>query len=148
MLREALSESGKVAVVKFVLRNREHLAVLTVHEDALILNQIRYEDEIRSHEGLKIPKKAKPNPKEMKMALELIDQLTEEFQPKKFKDNYADDLMEVINSKSKGKKKVAGKQSKKIETTKTADLMKKLKASIDQLHKVKKGHTRTPHRAR
>lgn len=148
LLREALSKSGKVALVKFVLKNREHLAVLAVHNDTLILNQIRYEEEIRDAKDLKIPKNVKATTNEMKMALQLIEQLTEEFEPKKYKDTYADDLMEVIHSKTKGKKKVAGKQKKKTESTRTVDLMKQLKASLGQLHVAKKGRTRVSHGAR
>jgi DNA end-binding protein Ku len=142
LLREALIHTGKVALVKFILRNREHLAILRVHGTVLLLNQIRYHDEIRSDYELKIPASTKPAPKEMKMAIQLIDELTEKFQPEKYKDSYTDDLMAVINAKSKGKKKVVGKQNKKVEVSKTTDLMKELKASIDQLHKVKKGHAR------
>lgn len=148
LLREALEKSGKVALVKFVMRNREHLAILKVYQDLLILNQIRYQDEIRSGEGLNIPAKTKSAPKEMKMALQLIDQLTDDFNPKDYKDNYVKDLMDVVQAKTKGKKKVTGKQKEKVEFTKTTDLMKKLKASIDQLHKVKTGRTRAAHGAR
>lgn len=131
LLREALEKSGKVALAKFVLRNREHLAVIKVYEDVLILNQIRYQQEIRKHDELKIPKE-KTTAKEMNMALQLIEQLTEGFNPEEYKDTYADDLLAIIKSKSKGKKKEVHKEKKKIEETKTKDLMKQLKASLAQ----------------
>jgi DNA end-binding protein Ku len=140
LLREALEKSGKVAITKFVMRNREHIAVLKAHEDGLILNQLRYQDEIRSHKELDFGKPAKSTAKELKMALQLIDSLTEDFEPKKYKDNYVDHLMEIIKSKSKGKKRVSKKIKKKIELTKTTDLLKKLKASLETLHKEKRRH--------
>jgi DNA end-binding protein Ku len=132
LLREALNKSGKVALAKFTLRNREHLAVVKVHNDALILNQLRYHEEIRDSKELSIPEKTTATAKEIKMAMQLIDQLTEHFKPEKYKDTYVKDLQAVIKAKSKGKLKVTKKQKKVIEKTKTEDILKKLKASLGQ----------------
>lgn len=132
LLREALKKSKKVAVVQFVFHNRLHLGVLKVHEDILLLNQIRFQSEIRSSKELKIPEKEKVAAKELNMAAKLIEQLVDSFNPEKFKDTYAEDLDAVIKAKLKGKKAVSKKRKKKKEEIETIDIMSKLKESLDQ----------------
>ncbi|MBC7425997.1 MAG: Ku protein, partial [Bacteroidia bacterium] len=127
LFREALKKSGKVGVATFVLRNKEHLAVLKPSGDVIVLNRIRFAQEIRDEKELSLPGKEAIKPKELEMALSLINQLTEKFDITNYKDTYADDLMKVIKAKSKGTKIAAPKL--KV-THKSADLMEQLKASL------------------
>jgi DNA end-binding protein Ku len=130
LLREAIRESKKVGVAKFVVRNREHLGIIKPHGNVLILNQLRYEKELRSEEDLKLPKKDIVNKKEIQMALNLIDQLTEKFTPAKYHDTYIEDLKKIIAEKAHGHKpKQKGKEPK---FTEAEDLMKALRASLQK----------------
>lgn len=133
LLREAIKQSKKVGLAKFVLRNREHLAIIKPHGSAIVLEQLRFNEEIRKPEGLTLPDtKEKPGRREIEMALSLIDQLTEPFKPEKYKDTYVQDLKQVIKEKSKGKR-VKAKNAEKIpETTQVNDIMAMLKKSLER----------------
>lgn len=130
LLREALARSGKIAIARFVLRNREHLAAIKPVGRALVLNQMRFPSDIRTPGGLKLPDDKAAEPKEVEMALKLVDQLTEPFIPEDFHDTYTQELEKIIDAKIKGKKpKVQGKVKAKTETS---DLMEALKASLEK----------------
>lgn len=143
LLKEALKKSGKVAVAKYVMRNHVHIGVIKVFEDALILNQMRYSSELRATKELDLPAKEKVAPKEIDLAIKLIDQLTEPFKPNDYIDNYAEELKELIDWKLKGKKKTK-KKVKKPEPAKATDLLSKLKESLS---KRSSGHSRPAKRA-
>ena len=136
LLRDALVESGKVGVATFVMRNKEILAVLKPYKEAIVLNRIRFNEEIRDLEDLKLPPvtKAKTGDKEKQMAVKLVEQLTESFNPEKYKDTYTDRLMKVINDKAKGRKPKAGSKLKVVHH-REQDLMQALKASLDKKKK-------------
>ena len=102
LLRDALKKSGKAGVGSFVMRNREHICILKVDEEVIVLNRVRYAEEIRPVSDLKIPK-TKSKPAELKMAIHLIDQLTKPFDIKKYKDEYSQKLLKIIKAKAKGK---------------------------------------------
>lgn len=127
LLRDALSKSGKVGVGLFVMHNREHVAIIKAQDDVIILNRIRFPEEIRSPKDLKLPT-TKSKPAELKMAITLINQLSEKFNPKKYKDDYTDKLLKIIKAKSKGK--VTPFKPMKVVHSKTEDLMQQLKASL------------------
>ena len=127
LLRDALSKTGKVGLGSYVLRNRESLGIIKPEGDILVLNKIRFNEEIRSHEDLKVPE-TKSKPSELKMAIELIEQLSGKFDPEKYKDTYSDELMKLIKAKAKGKK-IATPQMKVVHS-RTTDLMSQLKASL------------------
>jgi DNA end-binding protein Ku len=127
LLREALAKSGKAGVGLFVMHNREHVCIIKAMEDVLVLNRIRFSQEIRSPKDLNLPK-TKSKPAELKMAVSLIDQLTQPFDISTFKDEYTDKLMKIIKAKSKGKK-TPFKPMKVVHST-TKDLMEQLKASL------------------
>lgn len=129
LLRDALEESGKVGVTTFVLRNKEALAILKPYGNVIMLNRLRFEEEIRSTEELNVPAMSKINAKEQAMATKLIDQLTEKFNISKYKDTYTQKLLKTIKEKAKGKhtKKV---HRMKVVHTKSDDLMEMLKASL------------------
>lgn len=136
LLHQALQRSKKVAVAKFVLKNHERIAVVRPYQNLLILNQIRLPSEILKP-NIDIPEEGKIPEKEMNMALKLIDQLTEKFSPKKFKDTYVEDLKEIIAKKEKGGKK-RKKAVKEPAPSKVHDIMELLKESLEKEH-VQKG---------
>jgi len=128
LLRQALEKSGKVGVATFVLRNKEALAILRPEGKAIVLNRIRFEEEIRDTKDLALPEHTTIKPAELKMAMSLIDQLTAKFDISKYKDNYNHELMKIIEAKAKGKKITVPKM--KVVHSKTQDLMDQLKASL------------------
>lgn len=143
LLREALRESGKVAVGHFVFKQHEHLGVIRPHGDLLILNQLRYVSELVNPAQLNIPKEGKISKQEMEMALKLIDQLTHPFQPDRYSDTYTEDLKALIAKKSKGKKSVVKEKPEK--PAKIHDIMTLLKQSLHEGEKKpKKKSTKKP----
>lgn len=130
LLRDALAASGKVGVTSFVLRNKESLAILKPYKNVILLNRIRFEQEVRSTEELKVPALSKKKTKEMDMAEKLIDQLTEKFDISNFKDEYTDKLLKIIKNKAKGKKVKAPKL--KVVHKQSDDLLDMLKASLEK----------------
>jgi DNA end-binding protein Ku len=130
ILRDALAASGKVGVTTFVLRNKEALAIVKPYGKALMLNRLRFEEEIRSVEELDVPPVSKAKAKEQLMAKKLIDALTEKFSIAEYKDTYTQKLLKIIKEKAKGKK-IKKVQHMKVVHTKSDDLMEMLKASLD-----------------
>jgi DNA end-binding protein Ku len=129
LLRDALQASGKVGVGSIVLRNKESLVVLKSFKNVIVLNRIRFQEEIRDTTELKLPPLSEMKTKEMDMAIKLVSQLTEKFDIAKYKDNYTAKLLEIIKDKAKGKKQVAPKL--KVVHKQNEDLMAMLKASLE-----------------
>ncbi len=134
VLVEALNKSGKVGIAKFVIRNRERLGIIKPQGNVIVLDQMRYKDEVREAD-ITVPK-VDVSSREVDMALALIDQLSEHFKPEKYHDTYSEDLQKVIEEKAKGHEVVA-KDTKVEPPTKVNDLMALLK---DSLEKSKKQH--------
>ncbi len=128
LLREALHKTGKAGVGSFVMHNREHVCILKATEKAIVLNRIRFAQEIRPTNELKIPA-AKNKPGELKMAVNLIEQLTQPFDIKKYKDEYTNKLLKIIKAKSKGKS--TSYKPMKVVHSPAKDLMEQLKASLE-----------------
>ena len=128
LLREALQKSGKVGVGLFVMHNREHVCIIKAQDDVIVLNRIRFAQEIRSPKDLNLPG-GKSKPAELKMAINLINQLTEAFDVTKYKDDYTEKLLKIIKAKAKGKS--VPYTPMKVVHSKTKDLMEQLKASLD-----------------
>jgi len=138
LLRAALKKSGKVGLAKFVLRSTEHLGILKVEDDAILLIQIRFDQDLRDPSEAKIPKDITIQKKELDMALNIIDQLTDKFEPEKYKDTYKDDLLKIIKKKSQQPKtkKTAAKAEPKAKAKKDDDgddLLAQLKASLEAM---------------
>ena len=132
LLKEALKKTGKLGLGTFVMRQRENLALIGVYKEALVINVIRFADEIRDPSDLKIPK-TKVTKKEVEMAESLIKQFTEKFKFDQYKDVYTDQLMEIIENKASGKKVEVKKSTTK--PTPAKDLMAQLKASLEKRKK-------------
>ena len=129
LLIDAIKKTKKVGVGRFVLKNREHIGIVRVYNDVLIFNQIRFQDELRSHEDLKIPAGKNVSAKEVELAVTLIKQLDYKFNPKDFKDTYISELKKIIEQKAKGKKVTP--KGKKPKNTTSKNLMTLLKKSVE-----------------
>jgi DNA end-binding protein Ku len=139
LLREVLSKTGKVGISKVVIRTRQHLAMLLPDGPRLILNLLRFPDELRDASTLDLPKAGKDatvSAQEVKMAERLVETMEGKWDPQKYHDEYRDDLMKIIDKKIKsGKTKVietakAGARSK--ERGKVIDIMHLLQQSVKQ----------------
>jgi DNA end-binding protein Ku len=128
LLRDALKKEGKAAIGLFVFHNREWVCLLKPSQKVLVLNRLRFAEEVRSTEGLVVPE-ANTKGEELKMASLLIAQLTKPFQVDQFKDEYSAKLLKVIEAKAKGKTATVS-PLKIVHTTSTEDIMAKLKASL------------------
>jgi DNA end-binding protein Ku len=131
LLRSALEKSKKLAVAKFVLHGREHVAAVKPVGRALVLNQMRFPTDLREPDALSFPTDRDVTEKELEMALKLIKQETKAFIPEDLHDTYTEELEEMIKDKTKGKKP-AKAHSKPVEKTSAKDLMSALKASIKE----------------
>ena len=129
LLREALKRSGLVAVCRFVLREREHLAAITVSGRALVLNQMRFPSDIKSAAGLKLPEVAAVNEEQLKLATALISQLTHKFAPEDFHDDYTNKLEARIEAKLKHLPAV--KTAEVAAAEPVGDLLATLKSSLE-----------------
>ena len=128
LLCEALTKSKKVGIAKFIFRNKEHLGVIKPMKNILVLNQLRFASEVRAIKDLEIPE-TESNKKEVEMALKLIEQLTNPFNPEQYTDTYTEEMLHIIDQKVKGikpsKKKEASEKPSKVH-----DIMSLLKASL------------------
>ena len=127
LLREALKKTGKVGVGNFVMRTKESLCVLKPMENAILLQGIRFEQEIREMTELDIPGKSTATAAEMKMAIALIDQLSAKFDISKYKDTYSAELLKVIHAKAKGKIKAVGCSCHDLRAMQTAAVRRERK---------------------
>jgi DNA end-binding protein Ku len=128
LLRDALRQAGKVGVSSFVMRTKETLAIVKPLQEVLVLNRIRFPEEIRDFKKLDLPDIQKTKTKEVELALKLIDQLTEDFNIDKYHNTYSSKLLEIIAQKSRGKRAKVRKM--KVVHNKPDDLMNILKASL------------------
>jgi len=133
LLLEALQKSKKVGISSFVLRNRASLALLKPQDNVIVLNQIRFPEELRTTRGLILPDTKTFSKKELDLALSLIDQYSTKLDLKEYRDTYTDELMKLIRLKAKGKMPETPKL--KVVPTKTTDLMKQLQASLEKKKK-------------
>ncbi len=132
LLREAMSEDGRVAVAKVAIREKEHLAALRFKDNVFVLETMYWPDEIRAADFEELDQDVDVRPQEVQMARSLIENLTEEFKPQEFRDEYREALLGVVE------KKVAGEEIEAVpepETTRVVDLMDALKASVDATKK-------------
>jgi DNA end-binding protein Ku len=131
LLLKALIKTKMAGIGTFILREREILCLIRPFDDKILMvNRMRYPEEMRSYEELKVPR-TNPKPAELKMAEELIKSLQKPFDPKDYKDTYNAGLLKIIKQKAKGKKvKIAA--TKEEPEGKTSDLMAMLKASLEK----------------
>ncbi|KSU84810.1 MULTISPECIES: Ku protein [Fictibacillus] len=130
LLKEAMKESGRIGLAKITIRSKESLAAVRVYDKGLVMETIYYPDEVRNVDHVPgIDEEVQVNDKELEMAKQLIEQLTTEFEPEKYKDEYREALLEIIDSKISGKEVQISEERPR---TNVVDLMEALQASIDQ----------------
>jgi DNA end-binding protein Ku len=130
LLREALSNSSKIGIAKVVIRTREHLAGVKAQGNAIILEIMHFGEELVDADELKFPKKDQARSREIDLAKKLIDGMTTDWKPDKYKDEYKTQLMAMIEEKVKhpGEKHEAPKTTKKASNI--IDLMSVLEESL------------------
>ncbi len=128
LLLKALEKSKTAGLGSFVMRNVENLAIVKPYNNSLILNKLRFEEEIRSMEELKLPGNIRIKKEEMDMALQLIKQHNQSFDISQYRNEYTKELLKIIKQKEKGKR--ASIRKINVENTKSTDLLNKLKASL------------------
>jgi DNA end-binding protein Ku len=133
LLRDALDNSDRVAVVKVALRNRESLATIRVREGVLVLETMLWPDEIREADFSFLDEDVEVRSQELQMAESLIETMTDDFDPAQFSDQYREALEEVISAKVEGRDVVAPKEPKA--KGEVVDLMAALKASVESARK-------------
>jgi DNA end-binding protein Ku len=130
LLREAIRSSKKIGIAKIILRDAQHLAAVETIRDAMVLTMMRFADELADLGEFRFPKAEGIRQAELNMARQLIDNLSAEWQPDKYTDEYRENLMRVIQGKLKGKRP----RLKERETPHEADvvdLMARLRASLE-----------------
>lgn len=129
LLREALRKTDKVAVAKYVLRTRERMCLLRAEGDMVVLLQMRWASEVRSPEGLELPGAEDVQKKELDMAVRLVDQLTETFDPDAYHDTYTETLKQFIEDKAAGKAREP--EEDEAIPAEVTDLFAKLRESLE-----------------
>src|ERR1051326_8195199 len=139
LLRDSLESSKKVGTAKVVIKPRQSLAGVKPEDAALVLELMHFADELADTSKLNIPKKVEVGKREISMATALIDSMSSKWDPEKYKDDYREALMEVIEEKVEaGGKEIEEKPKKAPKPTKVIDLVKVLQQSLEQTGKAKK----------
>ena len=141
LLREVMKETGKAGIARVVIRTRQHLVALIVDGPLLILNLLRFPYELRDRSGLDVPQGGfkTGSKQELKMAQQLVESMTSTWNPEKYRDEYRQDLLGLINKKIKsGRTKTVAPmegESKPKQPGKVIDIMHLLRQSVDQVRK-------------
>ena len=140
LLRETLKATNKMAIATVVIRTRQYLAALIPSGNVIVLNTLRYKNELKPAKELEVPssnlKASGVSPREVEMAKKLVDEMTDQWKPDKYRDTYHDDLMKLIDKRIKaGKTEViteseANEKEEKPAKGKVIDLMALLKRSV------------------
>jgi len=139
LLRDALKDSGKVGIAKVVIKTREYLAGVKPEDGVLVLELMHFADELADPGKLHVPKKTEVGKREMNMAKSLIDSMSSKWNPEKYRDDYREALMEVIEEKVEaGGKEIEEKPKKAPRPTKVIDLVSVLRKSLEQTGAKKK----------
>jgi DNA end-binding protein Ku len=136
LLRDALQDADRVAIVKIALRQREQLATLRVRDDVLVLNTMLWPDEVRTPDFGFLDEDIETRPAELAMASSLIDSMAGSFKPDEFTDNYRAALQEVIDAKVEGREIVVPEEAEEVPAA-AVDLMAALKASVERAKKAR-----------
>jgi DNA end-binding protein Ku len=144
LLRDALKDSNKVGIAKVVIKTRQYLAGVKPEDGALVLELMHFADELADPEKLNVPKKLEVGKREMTMAKSLIDSMSSKWEPQKYKDDYREALMEVIEEKVEaGGKEIEEKPRKAPKPTKVIDLVSVLQKSLEETSAKKKTAARS-----
>ena len=145
LLRDALKDSGKVGIAKVIIKTREYLAGVKPEDGVLVLELMHFADELADPGKLHVPKKTEIGKREMNMAKALVDGMSSKWNPEKYKDDYREALMEVIEEKvDAGGKEIEEKPKKAPKPTKVIDLVSVLQKSLEQTGAKKKKASAKP----
>lgn len=132
LLREAIRSTGAVGIGKIIIRQTQHLVGIKVLDEALVLEIMRFSNELVDQSEYSFPSRENVRPQELKMAQQLVENLAEPFDPSKYTDEYRANLMKVIKAKMRGKKiKLEEPEGEPVDSG-VLDLMSRLKASLEQ----------------
>ena len=142
LLARAMEEQGKVALARFVMRTKQYLASVRAKEGMLLLSTMVYADEVVPPEQL--PElddidRVNVNDKEVAMAAQLIDSLSADFEPERFRDTYRDQVLDLIERKGAGEE-ITVEAPEAPEATSVVDLMAALEASVKDAREARKRH--------
>ncbi|KTD18066.1 non-homologous end joining protein Ku [Legionella jordanis] len=133
LLREALKKTKKVGVAKVVLRTKQYLAIIMPYEDGLVLNLLRYYQEIKKPDEFDLPdkhlKEYRISPREIDMAVALVDDMSGEWKPEKYHDEYREALMKWIENKT---------STRQVETKESEEMARKSDDVVDFMSLLKK----------
>jgi DNA end-binding protein Ku len=133
LLRDALKDNNKVGIAKVVIKTRQYLAGVKPEDGVLVLELMHFADELADPRKLHVPKRTEVGKREMNMAKSLIDSMSSKWNPEKYKDDYREALMEVIEEKVEaGGKEIEEKPKKPPKPTKVIDLVSVLQKSLEQ----------------
>ena len=138
LLRETLRKTGKIGIANVIIRVKQHLAALVCVGDVIVMNTLRYSDEIRPSDELKIPsskaKTAAITDKELKMAMALVEGMSEDWKPDQYHDTYREDVMALVEKKVKAKQTktitMPGKEKAPEKSSNVIDLVSLLQQSL------------------
>jgi len=148
LLRDALKKSGKVGIAKVVIKTREYLAGVKPEDGALVLELMHFAEELADTGRLRLPKNVNLGKREMEMATALIKSMSARWNPKKYRDEFRQALMEVIEKKiESGGKEIEEKPKKAPKPTKVIDLVSVLQKSLAQTAKSPAARPRSKRRA-
>ena len=152
LLRETLRSTNKIGIATVVIRTRQYIAALIPTGDVIVLNTLRYQNELISAKGLEVPsgsvKASGVSPREIEMAKKLVEEMTEPWKPERYHDTYHDDLMKLIDKRIKaGKTEVITEPRTETDEPKPArgeviDLMALLKRSVQAKGRASSGSSR------
>src|SRR5437870_6606293 len=144
LLRDALEKSKKVGIAKVIIKTRQYLAGVKAEDGVLVLELMHFAEELADTGKLHVPKKLEPRKKEMDMAKALIDSMSAKWNPEKYRDDYREALMEVIEEKVEaGGKEIEEKPKPKKAPTKVIDLVEVLQKSLEQAGAAKKASAKS-----
>jgi len=132
LLREAIRSTGAVGIGKIIIRQTQHLAGIKVLGEALVLEIMRFSNELVDPSEYSFPRREDVRPQELKMAEQLVENLAEPFDPSRYTDDYRANLMKVIKAKMRGKKiKLEEPEGEPVDSN-VLDLMSRLRASLEK----------------
>jgi len=142
LLRDTLARTGKVGIAKVVIKTRQYLAGVKAEDSVLVLELMHFAEELADADKLHVPKKVEPGKRELDMAKALVESMSAKWDPKKYRDDYREALMEVIEEKVEaGGKEIEEKPKPKPRpSTKVIDLVSVLQESLNKTRKTH--HTR------
>jgi DNA end-binding protein Ku len=144
LLVEAMEGTGKVGIGRFVLRTKQYLAALRPRDGALVLSTMLFADEVVGTSELEVPttKDTKPSERELNMARQLVSSLSAEWDPEKYKDDYREKVMAMIDAKAEGNEIAVAEEPQR--PAPVVDLMAALEASLERADKAGRTATDRP----